>query len=201
MLSRIRASIAGEVVGRQRPGQLEVVVEAVVDGRADARASCPGTGRGPPRPGRARPSGASASSSPCGAVRRGARRPSRARAPRGRSSSARSASAAPPPRCPVPRSSCSPPRESRNLSSIDRTRGFTPAVPPAFAQPSARRARGRANGRRPGRFAGRSRVVPIAESTVGLRSRGPALWGSAPRGASRSTLCFVMWWATLDSNQ
>ena len=36
MLSRIRASIGGQVVGRQRAGQLEVVVEAVVDDRPDA---------------------------------------------------------------------------------------------------------------------------------------------------------------------
>ena len=58
-------------------------------------------------------------------------------------------------------------RESRNPSSIDRTRGSALAVPPAFATVRWR-TRGRAIGRLPGRFAGRSRVVPMRRRLVGL---------------------------------
>ena len=78
---------------------------------------------------------------------------------------------------------------------------FTPAVPPAFAGPARADALVVA-------LTGDSRAgSPAAHGWCrrGDRRRAsspvPALCWSAPRGASRSTLIFELWWATLDSNQ
>ncbi len=76
---------------------------------------------------------------------------------------------------------------------------FTPAVPPAFTG-IARALWGRANGRLPGRFTGRSRVVSRG-SIAGLPASSRL---SVDRCSARCVpidAVFVMWWATLDSNQ
>ena len=68
---------------------------------------------------------------------------------------------------------------------------FTPAVPPAFTG-HARALWGRANGRLPGRFTGRSRVVPrgpIAGIPAWLCSPVPALCGSLIREARPDRRC------------
>ena len=54
MILRIRVSILLEVLGHERGLDVEVVVEAVLDRRPDARAGRPGTGPAPPGPSRAR---------------------------------------------------------------------------------------------------------------------------------------------------
>ena len=175
-----------QVVRGQRPRQLEVVVEAVVDDRPDAelRAGEQVEDRlGQDVRGRV----AHRAELAGGAVIHAARRPTRARAPRGRSRPRR-------PRRPRPSTatlSCS------SLMRVASSRITKPLVPrqderflPRSHPPSPPwwRTRGRANGRRPGRFAGRSRVVPLRRLDRRACSRDPALWGSAPRGASRSTL-------------
>ncbi len=72
--------------------------------------------------------------------------------------------------------------------------------PTRLREPWGSRARGRANGRRPGRFAGRSRVVSMRFDRRAC-SRGPALCGPIPARGVPIDAISVMWWATLDSNQ
>ena len=79
---------------------------------------------------------------------------------------------------PVPGSCHPPPRESRNPSSIDRTRGLTPAVPPAFAEPWLRALVVALTGDARAGSPAAHGWCSVADSVAGLRSRGPALWGS-----------------------
>ncbi len=76
---------------------------------------------------------------------------------------------------------------------------FTPAVPPAFAG-RACALWGRANGRLPGRFTGRSRVVPPG-SIAGFPASSRLSVDRATRRRVPIDAVFVLWWATLDSNQ
>ena len=79
-----------------------------------------------------------------------------------------------------------PPRPPRDERAVR-----PPAVPPDFAtRPGGGRALwDRANGRSPDRFAGRSRVVPRGWVVPRLPAVAAALWSPCPRGASRSTRC------------
>ena len=182
MLSRIRASIAGRSSGRQRPRQQEVVVEPVVDDRADAELRA----REQVQDGLGQDVG--------GAV---AHRPELAGravvhelvgvAPLGRvgSASSRSSTSSPSPGGLCLSRSCRLLRESRNPSSSGWTRGLLPrshrpSPPPEGDVRSCRRA----NGRRPDRFTDRSRVVPVLGSTAGLPALAPgSLWSSGSDGA------------------
>ena len=210
-----------QVVGRQRPGQEEVVVEAVLDGRPDAELRAreqveDGLGQDVGGAVAHRPelAGRAVVQSSVALPRSGASsRPlvdlDRARRP-----------------------SCSISSESRNPSSTARTRGSTPAVPPAFA------------GLEPTRscvaLSGDSRTgSPVAHGWCGFGVRSPgsqpwpgSLWTIPrvacpdrcvwfrPAGTARRQTCMVaaerppapatprwrtarkgIWWATLDSNQ
>ncbi len=165
-----------EVLGRERAGHVEVVVEAVVDGRPDAKL---GAGK------RSR----TASAMTCAAEWRIAPRSSCAPASSSSSAEPRSgasknsSSGGPSSATGACWSAIVPPPENHATSRPAGTRGRSPAVPPAFAarQLPSRRARGRANGRRPGRFAGRSRVVHRGEGDRRAHSLDPALWGASRR--------------------
>ncbi len=197
-----------EVVGGERARQLEVVVEAIVDRRADAQAGAGeqvqhGLGHD------VRRAVAHGVDGRVGAgieqlVRRAASRRLERELLLVRLGVLRLLLIV----CHV---ACS--RESRNLSP-DRTRGSTSRGSTRLhvARQSAANVRScRANGRIPGRFAGRSRVVPQPVESVGASSRWPRLSGDIPAGVSRSTRCSCQpvgeltrrreWWAILDSNQ
>ena len=183
-----------EVVRGERTRQQEVVVEAVVDDGADAE-----LGAGEQVHHRlgedVRGGMAHRAELAARAVIHELGGASRARARRDRSRS-------PPPsplRCPVPGPSVRPPRESRNPSSIDRTRGFLSRSHPP-SPPTGGALVGRAIGRLPGRFAGRSRVVPARRRPSGSQPGPDSLEIRSARCVPLDAL-FVLWWATLDSNQ
>ena len=169
-----------EIVGRQRARQLEVVVEAVLDGRADPE---PGPReqvqdrlrhdvRGRVAHGVDASSWAPASSSSSAEPRSGA---SKTLFVRGAETSAM----------------VLPPGNTKPLVRQDE-RSVPPAVPPAFASRhrDAAIARScRANGRIPDRFTGRSRVVPSLPSTMGFQPMAQLSEHRMRCGVSRSLRC------------
>ena len=186
MLSRIRASIARQVVGRQRARQQQVVVEAVVDDRADAELGA--REQVHDRLGQdVRSRVAHRAELAAGAVvhQLGGR------AALGRLEADLDLDLARvdrrPRRCPVPRLIC--------LDLLENHETPRPSTGREASSRGPTRLRHRSAGALVVALTGDARAgSPAAHGWYrcgGDRrasSRGPALWGSAPRGASRSTL-------------